>query len=157
MPGSFYLYTNGNVPTNMMRWDGKMSSIGALGAQFPLSDWAFAVAPFRHSLPVTEPAVDNSRNDARRRGVLAIGPGGGLDALLALHYGAAQFDGAEINPSIVLLMKEPKYAKYNGGIYSHPAVNIQVADGRAFVREAISKKQKYALLFSALTKTATAG
>ena len=157
MPGSFYLYTNGNVPTNMMRWDGKMSSVKAIGAQFPLSDWAFAVAPFARDLTSGKAIKDQTNDSKRKRGVLAIGPGGGLDALLALHYGAAQFDGAEINPSIVSLMKEPKYARFNGGIYGRQDVNIQVADGRAFVREAISKKQKYALLFSALTKTATAG
>ena len=35
MLGTFYLYTNGNVPTNMMQWDGKKESIPAIGSQFP--------------------------------------------------------------------------------------------------------------------------
>lgn len=150
MRGSYYLYTNGNVPTNMMRWDGKLESVDAIGALFPLSDWAFAVAPL--GAPSSTP-----RGERPKGKVLAIGPGGGLDALLALRYGAEKFDGAEINPSIVSLMNEPKYARFNGGIYQRPDVNVQVADGRAFVREAISRNQKYELLFSALTKTATAG
>jgi hypothetical protein len=141
MPGSFYLYTNGNVPTNMMQWDGKKESLGAIAGLFPLSDWAFAVAPLQ--------AKDSS--------VLSIGPGGGLDALLALQHGAKKFDGAEINPSIVELMNEPRYKKFNGGIYARDDVHVVVADGRAFVRDAISKNKKYSLLFSALTKTATAG
>lgn len=38
MPGSFYLYSNGNVPTNMMHWDGKRDSIGPIARLFPLSD-----------------------------------------------------------------------------------------------------------------------
>lgn len=141
MPGSYYLYTNGNVPTNMMKWNGNVASIGAIGRQFPLSDYSFAVAPLKRE----------------GSSVFAIGPGGGLDALLALYYGAKKFDGAEINPSIVQLMNEPKYVKFNGGIYQRPEVNVAVADGRAFVREAIAAGKKYDLLYSALTKTATAG
>lgn len=156
MPGSFYLYTNGNVPTNMMQWDGKIESIKPIAAQFPLSDWVFAVAPFVGQLPLLNPGNDVAHG-GRDHGVLAIGPGGGLDALLALYHGCQVFDGAEINPSIVALMKEPTYARFNGGIYQKPFVNVRVADGRAFVREMIMRHQRYALLYSALTKTATAG
>lgn len=144
MPGSYYLYTNGNVPTNMMEWDGKLSSIGPITAQFPLNDWVFAQAPL------------GGKGGAPAGKVLSIGPGGGLDALLALHHHAAQFDGAEINPSIVKLMKEPYYAKFNGHIYTNPRVHVQVAEGRAFVREAVAHGRHYQLLYSALTKTATA-
>ena len=138
-PDSFLLYTNGNVPTNMLNWDGKIYELPRIVSEFPVSDWTFG----------------NSNLGGKR--VMSIGPGGGLDALLALRYGAQRFDGAEINPSIVELMKEPKYAQYNGGIYSHPKVHVQVAEGRAFVREARQKGVKYQLIFSALTKTATAG
>ncbi len=138
-PDSFLLYTNGNVPTNMMNWDGKIYELPNIVGEFPISDWTF----------------DNSNLDGQR--MMSIGPGGGLDALLALRYGAERFDGAEINPSIVELMNEPKYKQYNGGIYSNPRVHVQVAEGRAFVREARQKGVKYQLIFSALTKTATAG
>jgi spermidine synthase len=154
LPNSLYLYTNGNVPTNMMRWDGKIASIKPIAALFPLSDWAFSVAPFEN--PQIEKLSPRIANDGRANGVLSIGPGGGLDALLALYHGAKRFDGAEINPSIVQLMKG-KYARFNGGVYNRPDVNIHVADGRAFVREALAHNRKYALLYSALTKTATAG
>jgi hypothetical protein len=136
---SFLLYTNGNVPTNMMRWDGKLWTIPSLANDFPLSDWTFQNA------------------NLRDQNVLSIGPGGGLDALLALRYGAKRFDGAEINPSIVALMKEPFYAAYNGGIYNHPKVHVATAEGRAFVRESAARGERYRLIFSALTKTATAG
>lgn len=149
MPGSYYLYTNGNVPTNMMQWDGNEVTLGSIARQFPLSDWAFAVAPLRKA--------EEGTSEKSSSKVLSIGPGGGLDALLALRHGAGQFDGAEINPSILQLMNEPNYVRYNGGIYQRPEVNVKVADGRAFVREALSAQKKYELLFSALTKTATAG
>jgi len=142
MPETFYIYTNGNVPTNMMRWDGRLESIGRIAADFPLSDWTFAVAPLGSA-------------DKRQGTVLAIGPGGGMDALLALHHGAAQFDGAEINPSIVGLMHD--YRGFNGQLYERPDVHVVTAEGRAFVREAIAGGRQYSMLFSALTKTATAG
>ncbi|HVF11212.1 MAG TPA: hypothetical protein VNA16_10435, partial [Abditibacteriaceae bacterium] len=145
MPDSFYIYTNGNVPTNMMRWDGRIESIGAIAADFPLSDWTFDIAPLGR----------RGRPGQRYGHVLAIGPGGGMDALLALHHGATRFDGAEINPSIVGLMHD--YREFNGGLYERRDVRVVTAEGRAFVREAIARGKEYSLLFSALTKTATAG
>ncbi len=138
-PGSLLLYTNGNVPTNMMQWSGYLSTVKNFSAQFPLSDWCFDVASLNKS---------GSK-------VLSIGPGGGLDALLALHHGAKRFDGAEINPSIIDIMRD--YRKYNGGIYERPDVRVEVADGRAFVHEKYLRGERYDLIYSALTKTATAG
>ncbi len=138
-PGSYLLYTNGNVPTNMSRWDGELSTIPRITNDFALSDWCFASAPLQ-------------RRDSR---VFSIGPGGGLDALLALRWGAKRFDGAELNPSILDIMRD--YRKYNGGIYQRPEVRVQTADGRAFAREALARGDRYDMVFSALTKTATAG
>ena len=137
------VYTNGNVPTNMAKWDGKVSSIGQIARYFPLSDWAFAVAP-----------LGSNKKPAGK--VLSIGPGGGLDALLSLRHGAKAFYGAEINPSIVGLMNEEKYRAFNGGIYQRPEVHVETAEGRAFVRERVQQGEKFSLVFSALTKTATA-
>lgn len=138
-PDSFLLYTNGNVPTNMMRWDGKLWTIPQIARDFPISDWTF------------------KSSNLQGANVLSIGPGGGLDALLALRYGAKNFDGAEINPSIVSLMREPKYRAYNGDIYGKPGINVRTAEGRAFVRDSTKNGKRYRLIFSALTKTATAG
>ena len=135
-PDSYLIYTNGNVPTNMIRWNGQDWQLPALVSQFPVSDWTFQNA------------------DLKDQSVFSIGPGGGLDALLALRYGAKSFEGAEINPSIVGLMNEPGYRAWNGGIYSNPKVHVRTAEGRDAVREA---KGRYRLVFSALTKTATAG
>jgi hypothetical protein len=138
----YLIYTNGNVPTNMMAWDGKVESLGAIAAEFPLCDWAFANAAL-------------GSRAAPHGAVLSIGPGGGLDALLALWHGAQAFDGAEINPSIISLMRD--YRAFNGGIYDYPGVRVQTAEGRAFAREQAAQGRRYALIFSALTKTATAG
>ena len=64
------IYTNGNVPTNMVKWDGKLESVPAIARYYPLSDWAFSVAP-----------LGGEKQNERAGKVLAIGPGGGLDAL----------------------------------------------------------------------------
>jgi len=135
-PDSLLIYTNGNVPTNMLHWRGDLRSLPQLTARFPISNWTFESA--------------NIGNQE----VFSIGPGGGLDALLALQYGAKHFEGAEINPSIVGLMNEPDYRNWNGGIYRNPRVHVRTAEGRDAVRET---KGRYRLVFSALTKTATAG
>jgi len=139
-PDSLLIYTNGNVPTNMLRWKGDPRSLPQITAQFPISDWTFESA------------------NIANRDVFSIGPGGGLDALLSLRYGAKHFEGAEINPSIVGLMNENtpplNYRAWNGGIYQNPRVHVRTAEGRDAVRES---KGRYRLVFSALTKTATAG
>ena len=153
-PNTFYIYTNGNVPTNMMKWDGKTDSIAPLVRDFPLMDWVYANAPLgKKSTSSTRTATSDNPNG--RGAVFSIGPGGGLDALAAIHYGAARFDGAEINPSIVGLMHD--YREYNGGIYERPDIQVETADGRAAIREAVREGKRYELIYSALTKTATAG
>jgi len=138
-PNSFLLYTNGNVPTNMLHWDGEEWELPHMVAAFPISDWTFYTANIKGG------------------DVMSIGPGGGLDSLLAIRYGARSFDGAEINPGIVQLMHEKKYTDFNGDPYSRPDIHVHVAEGRSFVREQIAKGKRYSLVFSALTKTATAG
>lgn len=142
-PGILYVYTNGNVPTNMILWNGKMNVIGQITSAFRLNDWVFSQAPL------------GQESKTKKGKVLSIGPGGGLDALLALRYNAEYFDGAEINPSIVGLMHD--YRRYNGAIYERPDVHVVTAEGRAYVREAIAQQKHYSLIYSALTKTATAG
>lgn len=64
--------------------------------------------------------------------VLLIGPGGGVDALVA-YYNGGQVTAAEINPLIVEIMRGP-YREWSGGLYSDlPRVDVHVAEGRNFV------------------------
>lgn len=68
--------------------------------------------------------------------VLLIGPGGGVDVLVAWHNGARHITAAEINPLIVDLMRD-KYKAFSGGLYSDiPEIDVQVAEGRNFVARA---------------------
>lgn len=65
--------------------------------------------------------------------VLLIGPGGGIDVLVAWYNNARKVTAAEINPLIVDLMLG-KYREYSGGLYADiPEIDVQVAEGRNFV------------------------
>lgn len=70
---------------------------------------------------------------AARPHVLIIGPGGGVDPLVAWYNGARQVTAAEINPLIVEIMSGP-YREWSGGLYTDLAnVDVHVAEGRNFV------------------------
>ncbi|MDH7571291.1 MAG: hypothetical protein QHJ73_17070, partial [Armatimonadota bacterium] len=127
-PDIRYLYTDGDTPTNMVRFDGDLAKVQDLTSQL-------GFLPYRLAKP---------------HSVLCIGPGGGMDVLLALLGGARRIVGAEINAEIIRLMEE--YRDFNGGLYHHPAVEIHVADGRAFTARS---RERFDLIYSALTQSAT--
>lgn len=65
--------------------------------------------------------------------VLLIGPGGGIDVLVAWYNRPRQITAAEINPVIVEIMRG-RYRAFSGGLYTDfPQIDIQVAEGRNFV------------------------
>ncbi len=65
--------------------------------------------------------------------VLIIGPGGGIDVIFGLAWGARQIDAVEINPTIVDDVMRGQYAEFTGRLYSQPQVDVHVAEGRAFI------------------------
>ena len=64
--------------------------------------------------------------------VLILGVGGGMEVAQALHFDAARIDGVELNPRLVELMRG-ELAGFNGDLYRHPKVDIQVAEARGFL------------------------
>ncbi|MCU0508763.1 MAG: hypothetical protein MUC34_10220 [Anaerolineae bacterium] len=71
--------------------------------------------------------------------VLLIGPGGGVDVLVAWANDAKKVTAAEINPLIVDIMRT-KYREYSGGLYSDiPEIDVEVAEGRNFVARSNDK------------------
>ena len=66
--------------------------------------------------------------------VMIIGPAGGKEVLFALSHGAAHVDAVEMDPSIVKLVNEEKYAKFMGGLYQHERVALYNDEGRSFLR-----------------------
>ncbi len=65
--------------------------------------------------------------------VLIIGPGGGIDVVFALAWGAKAVDAVEINPIIVDDVMLNTYRAYSGNLYARPDVHVHRAEGRSFV------------------------
>jgi spermidine synthase len=123
-----YIYTDGDVPSTMQYFNGDFSSIS------DLKQTVFYL-PFYAC-------------EAKR--VLSIGPGGGLDILVALLGGSKEVTGVEINRSIFSIMK--RFSWFNGGLYDRPEVNVFLDDGRNFIRRS---QDTYDIIYLALTQTAT--
>lgn len=124
-----YIYTDGEVPTNMMAFDGDLEDVKDRLVHF------IGFYPFYRFKPDS---------------ALLIGPGGGLDVLLALSVGTDEIVGAELNPSIPRIVR--RFGDYNGHIYDYSNVDIYVDEGRSFVTRS---DKSYDLIYMALTKTAT--
>lgn len=123
------VYTDGEVPTNLIYFQGDLHRIQDRYEDF------IGFLPFRVFRP---------------KKVLLIGPGGGLDVLMALAAGAQQIDGVELNPSMLKIVR--KFQDFTGPVYDYQNVNVCVGEGRSFVSRST---QKYDLIYMALTKTAT--
>ncbi|MGB5138142.1 MAG: hypothetical protein WBP29_06385, partial [Candidatus Zixiibacteriota bacterium] len=55
---------------------------------------------------------------------LIIGPGGGIDVVFALAWGAKAIDAVEINPIIVNDVMLGKYRDFSGRLYDRPEVTV---------------------------------
>jgi hypothetical protein len=135
----FQVFTDGHVPTYLLR-------VGADLRKTSIADAFDKIPAIEHCASTSILAFRAGSVDR----TLCIGPGAGSDVLLALIHGAQDVDAAELNPSIVELVKES--GDFCGHLYEHPAVHAVTAEGRSFVRQA---EGRYDLIFSALTQTAT--
>jgi hypothetical protein len=70
--------------------------------------------------------------------VLIIGLGGGVDVQAALHFGAKEIIGVEVNRSVIDAIKGP-LRDYLGDLYQQPQVTIVHADGRHFIARSSEK------------------
>jgi spermidine synthase len=86
--------------------------------------------------------------------VLVIGSAGGQEVKAALMYGARHVDGVELVGAVVELGKT-KYSQYIGNLFHHPNVNIQVGEGRSYLR-ASQKKYDIIQIFSNHTSSSIA-
>ncbi len=128
----YYIYTDGDVPTQMEAWDGSYDSARRTYGRF------IGTLPYR------------LREKAPER-VMAIGSGGGLDVLLARAAGAKTIDAVEINPSIPAIVRDPRFQETYARVYQEPGVSLVVDEGRSFLQRA----GKYDLIYFACAKTAT--
>ena len=86
------------------------------------------------------------------RRVLAIGPGGGEDVLLALLAGSERITTVEVNPGTVRAVR--RFGGYSGDIYDRPEVEVVVDEGRSFLRRSA---EQYDLIYLSKTITQAAG
>lgn len=86
--------------------------------------------------------------------VLVIGSAGGQEIKAALMYGARHVDGVELVGAVVELGKT-KYSQYIGNLFYHPKVNVQVGEGRSYLR-ASRKKYDIIQIFSNHTSSSIA-
>ena len=123
------VYTNGHVPTRLIRY-------------FPESD--------KYAIDANIADVTFSLKNPKS--VLCIGPGGGLDVLLAKKSGAEVIVGVEINPAIEKIMELDKFKAFSGAPYDMKDVSLITADGRTYVK---NSKDKFDMIFLSLAKTGT--
>jgi len=63
---------------------------------------------------------------------LVIGCGGGIDIMIALHYGAKYVVGVDVNPQTIGLIKET-YKDFAGGVFQRDDVELVISEGRHFL------------------------
>ena len=103
---------------------------------------------FQRSLMASVPSVVNI---LRPHGEFAIiGPGGGVDVLRAVALGSPKVTGIEINPIIVNNVMRGRFADFSYHLYQIPEVNIDVSDGRSFIR---NSRDRYDVLQMTLVDT----
>ncbi len=70
--------------------------------------------------------------------ILIIGPGGGLDVLIAMMFNFSHVYAVEVNHDAVDIVRE--YSNFNGGIYTNYSnVHVYVDEGRSFLRRSQMK------------------
>jgi predicted membrane-bound spermidine synthase len=86
-----------------------------------------------------------------REKVLVIGPGGGLDVVVARLHGAGDVSAVELNPLIArdVMGREP-FLSYSGRLYEQPGVRLFVDDGRSFLRRS---RERYDLILASMVDT----
>ena len=68
-----------------------------------------------------------------RPNVLVIGPGGGIDVLVALQGDARAVTGVDVNRAVIATVQGP-YRDYGGALYDDPRVTVVADEARSFVR-----------------------
>jgi spermidine synthase len=86
--------------------------------------------------------------------VLIIGSAGGQEVKAALMYGASEIDGIEMVRAVVEL-GQVEYADYIGNLFQHNAVNVEVGEGRSYLR-ATQEKYDIIQIFSNHTSSSVA-
>ena len=133
---------DGHATTGMYRFD-RTTTQAAVREQLPWMDLRAGSMPFVALGADSKPEV------------LLIGPGGGLDLLNAIYWGA-NITGVELNGLIHGLMTTSPFADYSGHVYSAPGVQVVHDEARSWVRRS---ERRFDLIQASMIDTwaATAG
>jgi hypothetical protein len=131
--GDFGRLDRGAVRSRLVGQDGTAPTVLFKGAAdlsaFPFLDDTQAAAAYV--------ALRGRGGSAPR--VLVIGVGGGIDVMVALHFGAASVTGVEINRAMIEAVTE-RFDAYLGGLFrpgAHPLsdrIELVHGEGRSYVR-----------------------
>ncbi len=128
---TLYIWTDGDVPTQMEPFDGDLAKAAEYRGFIGYLPYQLQPSPER---------------------VLCIGPGGGLDVLLAILGGARTIEPVELNPAIVDVTE--RFKGFYGDLYHRPEVKpgLITDEGRSYLSRS---PRRYDLIYFALAKTAT--
>jgi predicted membrane-bound spermidine synthase len=87
----------------------------------------------------------------RRDKVLIIGPGAGVDVIVARLHGARDVTAVEVNPLVARdVMSSEPFASFSGRLYEQPGVRLVVDEGRSFLRRS---RERYDLVLGTMVDT----
>ncbi|MSP26562.1 MAG: hypothetical protein EXR75_15725 [Myxococcales bacterium] len=118
-----YGLMNGRVPLRLFAQDGGAGSLLLSLGEHADMRRALAEGTLYGGAYAANPSVKT---------VLAIGLGGAPDIVTALHFGAEEIVGVEINKTTIDIVRGP-YAKFLGDPYGDPRVTVIHNDGRSYV------------------------
>ncbi|HVQ24919.1 MAG TPA: hypothetical protein VMV01_07075, partial [Planctomycetota bacterium] len=80
--------------------------------------------------------IESLAYQARHRDkVLIIGPGAGVDVIVARLHGARDVTAVEVNPLVArAVMSSEPFRTFSGRLYEQPGVRLVVDEGRSFLR-----------------------
>ena len=131
-PGSMIIFTDGAAGTLMYRFSGDFEDLDT------------EINNLKDNHPSYFPFL--FLQEEERNNTLIIGPGGGLDILLASMGGVGEITAVEVNRDLVDIVRE--YSWYNGGVYTDlDNVDIVVEEGRNFLKRQEGKYDIIMLTF----------
>lgn len=88
---------------------------------------------------------------APRDHVLIIGPGAGVDVIVARLHGARAITAVEVNPLVARdVMSSEPFRSFSGRLFQQPGVRLVVDEGRSFLRRS---DQRYDLIVGTMVDT----
>jgi spermidine synthase len=86
-----------------------------------------------------------------REKVLVIGPGGGVDVIIARLFGAREVTAVEVNPLVARdVMSTEPFRGFSGRLYEQPGVRLVVDEARSFIRRS---PEQYDLILGTMVDT----